>query len=133
MCADKRNDHAPLPADQVDLAVEVFRMLADSTRIQLLWALIDRELSVNELAAVIGKTPASVSQHLAKLRMSRLVRPRRDGTQIFYRLENEHIAQLVTDAVYNADHASAGVPAHHRDDAGLTALDPTRETETNTR
>ena len=97
-------------------------MLADSTRIQLLWALTDRELSVNELAAEIGKLPASVSQHLAKLRMSRLVRTRREGTQIYYRLENEHIARLVTDALYNADHASAAIPEHHRTEAGVTAL-----------
>lgn len=103
-------------------------MLADSTRIQLLWALIDRELSVNELAGEIGKLPASVSQHLAKLRMSRLVRTRREGTQIYYRLENEHIARLVTDALYNADHASASVPEHHRADAGVTSLAPPAST-----
>ena len=54
--------------------------------------------------------------------MSRLVRTRREGTQIYYRLENEHIARLVTDALYNADHASAGVPEHHRADAGVTAI-----------
>jgi DNA-binding transcriptional ArsR family regulator len=122
MDAGSQSPRAPLPGDQVTLAVEVFRMLADNTRIQLLWALIDRELSVNELAAGIEKLPASVSQHLAKLRMSRLVRTRREGTQIYYRLENEHIARLVTDALYNADHASAEVPEHHRSDAGVTAL-----------
>ena len=57
-----------------------------------------------------------------KLRMSRLVRTRREGTQIYYRLENEHIARLVTDALYNADHASAGIPEHHRADTGVTVL-----------
>ena len=88
-------------------------MLADATRIRILWALIGRELSVNELAAEIGKQPAAVSQHLAKLRMTRLVRTRREGTQVFYRLENEHIAQLVTDAVHNAEHSGQGVPGHH--------------------
>ncbi|GAA4745818.1 metalloregulator ArsR/SmtB family transcription factor [Modestobacter marinus] len=108
-------------------------MLADSTRIHLLWALIDRELSVNELAAEVGKLPASVSQHLAKLRMSRLVSTRREGTQIYYRLENDHIARLVTDALYNAEHASTGVPEHHRTDAGVTALtQPTSTTGTDT-
>lgn len=122
MDADNTRARELLPVDQVTLAVEVFRMLADNTRIQLLWALIDRELSVNELAVEIGRLPASVSQHLAKLRMSRLVRTRREGTQIYYRLENEHIARLVTDALYNADHASAGVPEHHRTDAGVTPL-----------
>ncbi|MGQ7296464.1 ArsR/SmtB family transcription factor [Quadrisphaera sp. KR29] len=111
-----------LPADQVDLAVEVFRMLADATRVQLLWALIGRELPVGELAAHVGKATPSVSQHLAKLRMARLVATRREGVQIFYRLENDHVAQLVTDAIHNAEHAGPGIPGHHRDTAGLTAL-----------
>ena len=48
-------------------------MLADATRVQLLWALADNELSVNDLAERIGKPGPSVSQHLAKLRMARLV------------------------------------------------------------
>ena len=112
----------PLPADEVDLAVEVFRMLADATRIRILWALIGRELSVNELAGEVAKLPAAVSQHLAKLRMTRLVQTRREGTQVFYRLENDHVRQLVTDAVYNAEHAAGGVPAHHLDDGELRVL-----------
>ena len=80
-------DERPAPDladDQVALVVEVFRMLADPTRVRLLWALTDAELSVSELAVAVGKAPSSVSQHLAKLRMSRLVRTRRDGTTIFY-------------------------------------------------
>src|SRR5919199_4927224 len=103
-----------LPDDQVDLAVEVFRMLADATRIRLLWALTDAELPVNDLASRVGRSPTAVSQHLAKLRMARLVRTRREGTQVFYRLENDHVAQLVTDAVFNAEHAAGGIPPHHR-------------------
>jgi len=97
-------------------------MLADGTRVRILWALIGRELSVNELAAEIGKPPASVSQHLAKLRMTRMLTTRRDGTQVFYRLENEHIGQLVTDALHNAEHAGPGVPGHHLTDSDLVHL-----------
>lgn len=97
-------------------------MLADSTRIQLLWALTGAELSVTELAERVGKPAPSVSQHLAKLRMARLVRTRRSGTTIFYRLENEHVRQLVTDAVFNAEHAGQGIPPHHRPDARLLSL-----------
>lgn len=111
-----------LPDDQVDLVVEVFRMLADATRVQILWALVARELSVGDLAAHIGKPAPSVSQHLAKLRMARLVRTRRDGTSIYYSLDNDHIRQLVTDAVFNAEHAGPGVPGHHRDSADLAML-----------
>ena len=113
-----------MPADQVALAVEVFRMLADGTRIQILWSLIDRELSVTDLADTIGKPGPSVSQHLAKLRMARLVRTRRDGTTIFYQLENDHVRQLITDAVHNAEHAGPSLPAHHRG-ARVLPLDAT--------
>ena len=107
---------ASISEGQVNLIVEVFRMLADPTRIRVLWALTDSELAVNELAEQLGKPAPSVSQHLAKLRMARLVRTRREGTTIFYSLENEHISQLVVDAVYNAEHAGPEVPRHHRSD-----------------
>ncbi|MCV7419684.1 winged helix-turn-helix transcriptional regulator [Mycobacterium yunnanensis] len=113
-----------LPADQVGLVVEVFRMLADPTRVQVLWALVDREMSVNDLAEHVGKPAPSVSQHLAKLRMARLVRPRRNGTTIYYSLENDHVAQLVTDAVFNAEHSGPGVPGHHAGATELRALHP---------
>lgn len=99
-------------------------MLADTTRVQVLWALVNREMSVNELAVHVGKPAPSVSQHLAKLRMARLVRTRRDGTTIFYSLENDHIAQLVTDAVFNAEHSGPGVPGHHATNGQLRALHP---------
>jgi DNA-binding transcriptional ArsR family regulator len=116
MHADSRPPQG-LADDHVDLAVEVFRMLADATRVRIIWALIDEELSVNELAATVGKHAPSVSQHLAKLRMARLVRSRREGTQIFYRVENDHVARLVRDAVFNAEHAGPDLPRHHQADA----------------
>src|SRR5579875_245224 len=114
-----------LPDDQVRLVAEVFRMLADPTRVQVLWSLAHREMSVNELAEHVGKPAPSVSQHLAKLRMARLVRTRRAGTTIFYSLANEHVRQLVVDAVFNAEHAGPGVPRHHRSDAGLQVISET--------
>ena len=107
-------------------------MLADATRVQLLWALTSREMSVNDLAEHISKPAPSVSQHLAKLRMSRLVRTRREGTTIFYSLENDHIAQLVTDAVFNAEHAGPGIPGHHRDSSELRELHTSTSTDVRT-
>jgi ArsR family transcriptional regulator, zinc-responsive transcriptional repressor len=114
--------------DQAALIVEVFRMLADVTRVQVLWALVDHELSVNELAEHVGKPAPSVSQHLAKLRMARLVRTRRAGTTIFYSLENEHIRQLVIDAVFNAEHAGPDVPQHHRAEGNVRTMGPHGQT-----
>ena len=122
MDVDTQVSRSELPADQIALAVEVFRMLADGTRIQILWALIDQELPVNELATRVGKPAPSVSQHLAKLRMARLVRTRREGNQIFYQLENDHVRRLIVDGVHNAEHAGPALPAHHRGEPTVTPV-----------
>jgi DNA-binding transcriptional ArsR family regulator len=100
--------------DQVELAVEVFRMLADATRVRLILALRDHgELPVNRLADMVAKPAPAVSQHLAKLRLARLVATRQDGTRVFYRLTNEHAGQLVTDAMHQAEHTVSDHPPHH--------------------
>ena len=104
------------------MTVDVFRMLADPTRVRILWALTGRELAVNDLAAEVAKPAPSVSQHLAKLRLARLVATRRAGTSVIYRVANAHIEQFVTDAVHNAEHATSDIPRHHRVDAPRPAL-----------
>lgn len=88
-------------------------MLADATRVRIVLALRDGEQPVNALAEFVGKSPAAVSQHLAKLRLARVVTTRQDGTRIFYRLANEHVSQLVSDAIFQAEHALDGQPRHH--------------------
>ena len=103
----------------VELAVEVFSMLADATRVRIILALKEHgELSVSHLAELVDKSPAAVSQHLAKLRLARIVATRQDGTRVFYRLENEHARQLVTDAIFQAEHSLGGIPRHHHSEAG---------------
>jgi DNA-binding transcriptional ArsR family regulator len=112
------NAACSLSADSqyVELAVEIFAMLADATRVRIILALRDGEMAVGALADVVGKSPAAVSQHLAKMRLARMVSTRQDGTRVLYRLENEHARQLVVDAVFQAEHALGGEPAHHRRD-----------------
>ena len=97
-------------------------MLAEATRVKLLWVLLHGEASVNELAGAVGKPQAAVSQHLTKLRMAHLVQTRRQGNQVFYRIVSDHVRQLVEDAIFHAEHASEGVPQHHRRDPGLTSM-----------
>jgi len=101
----------------VELAVEVFGMLADATRVRIILALQrEGELSVNNLAELVDKSPAAVSQHLAKLRLARIVATRQEGQRVFYRLENEHASELVASAIYQAEHTLGGVPRHHHGD-----------------
>lgn len=93
-------------AAQFESAASTLKLLADPTRLRILWALLHGEHSVNELAAHVESAASAVSQHLAKLRLAKLVRTRRDGTKIFYLVENEHIARLTTEALFHADHVT---------------------------
>src|SRR6478752_259529 len=114
MNADKNACALGTDSQYVELAVEVFAMLADATRVRIVLALREGEMAVDALAEVAGKSPAAVSQHLAKMRLARMVSTRQDGTRVLYRLENEHARQLVADAIFQAEHALGGEPAHHR-------------------
>lgn len=93
---------------EFDAAVGVFKLLADPTRLRIIWALLHGEHSVNELADHVGARPPAVSQHLSKLRLAHLVRVRRDGNRVFYALENDHIEALASEALQHADHIVAG-------------------------
>ncbi len=113
MNADSRACGLGVNSQYVELAVEVFSMLADATRVRIILALREGELAVGTLAELVGKSPAAVSQHLAKMRLARMVATRQEGTKVMYRLENEHARQLVADAIFQAEHALGGTPAHH--------------------
>ena len=104
----------PEPTEaEFDAASNMFKLLADSTRLRIIWALLHGEHSVNELADHVGMKPTAVSQHLAKLRLARFVRTRRDGNFIFYSVENDHIEALAQQALLQADHLVGGA-THHR-------------------
>jgi DNA-binding transcriptional ArsR family regulator len=96
--------------EQVLTAAEGFRLLADPTRIKILWALLQGETSVACLAELVGAAPTAVSQHLAKLRLAGLVRGRREGTFIHYSAADPHVRALLSEALFRAgttDQASA--------------------------
>lgn len=73
---------------------ELFRAFSDTSRVRILSALLEREYNVTELAAVVGITESGISHHLRGLRQMRLVQSRRDGKEVYYRLEDEHIITL---------------------------------------
>jgi len=114
MNADKNVGSIDPVGELVEVAAEIFAMLADATRIRIILALTNTELAVNQIAEAVDKPQAAVSQHLAKLRLARIVATRREGTRVFYRLANEHARQLVADAVFQAEHALEYLPSHHR-------------------
>jgi DNA-binding transcriptional ArsR family regulator len=98
----------------------MLKLLGDETRLRIIWALLDGEHSVNELAALVGAHAAGVSQHLAKLRLARLVRTRRDGTRIFYVADDVHVRRLVEEVLSHADHVTRAVPPSVHSDSAKT-------------
>jgi len=85
------------------MAAVTLKLLADGTRLRILWALLHGEHSVNELASHLGAQAPAVSQHLAKLRLARLVKVRQEGNRKFYAASDAHIARLVEEALFHAE------------------------------
>lgn len=86
-------DH-PLDDQLTSQLAEIFKALADPTRVRMLHALSHAELCVGDLAAVLEMTESAVSHQLRLLRSLRVVRSRRDGKQVYYALDDEHVARL---------------------------------------
>ena len=73
---------------------DLFSALSDPTRLAIISTLLEREMSVGEIAQGIGMSESAVSHQLRGLRQMRLVRPRKEGRQVFYCLDDDHVARL---------------------------------------
>lgn len=78
-----------------DLA-DLFRMFADSTRVRILYALMDGEVPVTELANTLNMTASAISHQLRLLKDAKLVGARRDGKAILYSLADDHVRTILS-------------------------------------
>lgn len=85
-----------MPDDELiyDLA-EFFKVFADSTRMKIIYALMNEELCVCDIAAIVGTTQSAISHQLRILKQSKLVKYRKEGKIVYYSLDDEHIAEIV--------------------------------------
>ena len=80
----------------IEEAAELMNLAGNSTRLKLLYLLDNmKELCVCDLAALVGTTESATSHQLRLLRNLRLVRARRDGRMVYYRLDDDHIVRLL--------------------------------------
>ena len=86
--------HPLIDERAASLLAELFRALSDPSRVRIVSALAEREMNVGALAAAVGLSESAVSHHLHGLRLIRLVRTRKTGRQVYYSLDDEHIADL---------------------------------------
>ena len=74
---------------------DLFKVFGDSTRIRIMNLIADNELSVNAIASSLNMEQSTISQQLRVLRQNKLVRIRRDGKQIFYALNDDHVKKII--------------------------------------
>ncbi len=80
--------------EAIDLAA-LFKLFGDGTRVRILQALRVHELCVCDLACLLGMTKSAISHQLKALRLSNLVKFRREGQNVFYSLADEHVESIL--------------------------------------
>lgn len=84
-----------MPKDELiyDLA-EFFKVFADSTRMKIIYALMEKELCVCDIAKIVGTTQSAISHQLRVLKQSKLVKFRKEGKEVYYSLDDDHIIEI---------------------------------------
>ena len=88
------NEKMPDEEELYDLA-ELFKVFGDSTRIRILFVLLEAEVCVCDLAAALNMTQSAVSHQLRILKQSKLVKSRREGKSMFYSLADGHVRTII--------------------------------------
>jgi ArsR family transcriptional regulator, lead/cadmium/zinc/bismuth-responsive transcriptional repressor len=83
---------------------ELFSALSDPTRLRIISILLEGELKVGDLAAKLNMTESAVSHQLRGLRQLHLVRSRKDGRQVYYALDDDHVARLYLLGLDHVEH-----------------------------
>ena len=99
---DTRATFLNLDATSCQRAADIFRALGDPTRLRILSMLLAGEMCVSEIAESLDDNISAVSQRLKLLRSERVVAHRRQGKHIYYRLDDQHIAELISNALAHA-------------------------------
>lgn len=84
-----------LDEDELIEMAELFKMFGDSTRIKILYLLLDSEKCVQEITDAAGATQSAISHQLRLLKQARLVRSRRQGKQVCYSLADDHVKTIL--------------------------------------
>ena len=83
---------------------DLFSALSDPTRLRIISVLLDDEMNVGEIAAQLAMTESAVSHQLRGLRQMKLVRARKNGRQVFYALDDDHVSKLYLMGLDHVEH-----------------------------
>ena len=79
---------------QAQHVAELFSVLGDTSRVKIIAALLSGPMNVQALADSVGISPSAISHHMRSLRQMHLVRSQKQGRQVFYSLDDEHVEEL---------------------------------------
>ncbi len=111
--SDQHINTTLLTPEQAAFIAENFAALGDPSRARIIFALTLGDQSVNALAEIAGISPSAVSHHLARLRSVRLVKARRAANQVFYKVDDAHVACLFQEMLAHLDHIKRNLPDHN--------------------
>lgn len=80
--------------NKADEMAAFYKVIGDKTRVKILYVLVDGELCVQEIAEKLDMTHSAISHQLSKLRKYRLIKSRREGKEIYYSLDDEHVLEI---------------------------------------
>ena len=103
---DKVDDTLKQMADEdlLNKLAEFFKILGDTTRVKILYALDKNELCVCDIANVLGMSKSSISHQLGTLRRSGIVKCKKVGKEVFYMLDDEHVKQVFDFVIEHIEH-----------------------------
>jgi ArsR family transcriptional regulator, lead/cadmium/zinc/bismuth-responsive transcriptional repressor len=83
---------------------DLFSALSDPTRLRIISVLLEGELNVGDIASQLNMTESAVSHQLRGLRQLHLVRTRKDGRQVYYAVDDDHVARLYRLGLDHVEH-----------------------------
>lgn len=90
--------------NKADEMAAFYKVIGDKTRVKILYTLVDGELCVQEIADRLEMTHSAISHQLAKLKKYRLLKSRRDGKEIYYSLDDDHVLEIFNLTLQHLEH-----------------------------
>ena len=85
--------------DDLYALANFYKLLADNTRVRILWALSCESMCVCDLAVLLGMTKSAISHQLKTLRLAKLVKYDKQGREVYYSLTDEHVRHILREAL----------------------------------
>lgn len=99
------NTNQNMPEEDIfNKLAEFFKIIGDTTRVKILFALDQNEMCVCDIANVLGMSKSSISHQLGTLRRSGIVKCRKSGKEVFYMLDDEHIKEVFEIGIEHIEH-----------------------------